>query len=296
MTAPATPHPPQTPGPSALPPHAGEPLALLTLHGKAQAVAGPLAAAGYAVFTVTGMDTDALGTFTGETPRTLTPLEAARTKAEHAARLGGCRWGLGSEGSFGPDPYLGLSGWGRELLVAWDAQAGRSVHAACEGAETNYAQTTVADLDAALAFAARAGHPGHGVIVGRPGEPWFCKDTPDDPSAWAALLRQALAQAVPAAGGLWLETDMRAHRNPTRMAMIGRCAQALASALQTACPACGAAGFVATRSLSGARCTGCNRPTRAVRAQVRQCSACGHADEVEVQATVPPSRCDFCNP
>ena len=242
MTAPATPSPstptaPSTPhgqpaphaatpaqhadGRWAPPCGAGEPLALLTQHGKAQAVAAPLAAVGYAVFTVAGMDTDALGTFTGETPRTLSALEAARTKAEHAARLGGCRWGLGSEGSFGPDPYLGLSGWGRELLVAWDAQAQRSIHAACEGAETNYAQTTVTDLDAALAFAAAAGHPGHGVIVGRPGETWFCKDTPDDPGAWAACVQQALAQALPAQGGLWLETDMRAHRNPTRMAMIG---------------------------------------------------------------------------
>jgi hypothetical protein len=104
-------------------------LALLTRHGKAAAVAGPLAEAGFAVHTVDDWDTDQLGTFTGEVPRPASQLEVAFMKARKAAELSGCRYGLGSEGSFGPDPFVSMSPWYVELLAWWDAQSQYGVQA-----------------------------------------------------------------------------------------------------------------------------------------------------------------------
>ena len=265
-------------------------LAFLTQHGKLAAVQAPLRLAGYETHLVDGFDTDTLGTFTGETARSGNQLEAATAKAKMAARLAGVRFGLGSEGSFGPDPHVGLSPWGRELLVWWDAQAQRAVFAVVQGPQTNYAQVTVSNLQQAQDFATQVGFPAHGIIVGKPGEIVFSKNCDT-----LARLVQQVEQGLHA-GPLWLETDMRAHRNPTRMGQIAQCAQQLASLLQRHCPACNAPGFGEETPIAGAVCESCALPTAALRAKRVQCNACGHAQVIELQASVPASRCERCNP
>ncbi|NHB77752.1 hypothetical protein [Rhodobacter calidifons] len=56
-------------------------VALGTMHGKAAAIAPPLARLGIAVVVPEGLDTDRFGTFTGEVPRAGGMVEAARAKA-----------------------------------------------------------------------------------------------------------------------------------------------------------------------------------------------------------------------
>lgn len=264
--------------------------ALLTQHGKLPFIAPALAAVGYGVILAEGLDTDTLGTFTGETPRAGTQLDAALAKAQAAARLAGCRYGLGSEGAFGPDPYAGVTPWATEVLVWWDAETGHSVHAAVQGPETNYAQTSATDLTQALAFADRVGFPSHGVIVGHPGDAVFAKDltTRDD-------LQQVTGRAL-VGGPVWLETDMRGHRNPTRLAMIGRTATALAGRLNCACPACQRPGYGPVALVPGAVCSHCQHPTRSARARRWACAACAHHHEEPLRAQVSPQHCDRCNP
>lgn len=265
-------------------------LALLTCHGKEAAVAGPMRTAGFAVFTVSGFNTDALGTFTGEVPRQGSMLDAAVRKARLASELGGCRFGLGSEGSFGGDPWLGISGWARELIVWYDAEQNRDVAAFVQGPETNFARRTVASLDEALEFADDVGFPEHGVIVGQPGETAFEKDFGD-----LHDLREHLHKVLQS-GPVELSTDMRAHRNPTRMAMIRRCGEELAKRLATPCPECGVIGFGAVAAVPGAVCTGCSLPTRHTRAELLRCDVCHYQVERPVRAAVPPERCEHCNP
>jgi hypothetical protein len=244
------------------------PLALLTQHGKLEAVRGPLEAAGFAVFLQGGFDTDKLGTFTGEIARHGSQLDAALAKARKAAELSGARFGLGSEGSFGPDPHIGMSAWGCEVLAWWDAALGCGVHAVEQGLQTNFVQTLAHSLEEARAFASEVGFPAHGVIVGKPGTLFFTKELPPQADAFEDAVSQALAY-----GPAWLETDMRAHRNPTRMAMIARCADTLAAQLRCSCPACDAPGFGPKASLRGARCERCSLPTSALRARLLGCSA-----------------------
>ncbi len=263
---------------------------LLTKHSKAAAVADALDLAGYRVVTIDDFDTDTLGTFTGEIARKGTQLDAAFAKAKKATELSGGRFGLGSEGSFGPDPYLGMTGWGIEVLAWWDAETQFGVHAVVQGPETNYAQLSAPDLSSALAFATRVSFPTHGVIVGKPGDPWFAKELGS-----IAVLEQSIVTAL-AAGPVWLETDMRAHRNPTRMAMIRRCAEALYTRLTHACPKCFRPGFGPVALIPGARCELCGEPTRAARAQKLACGGCGFTAEELLREHVPPANCDHCNP
>lgn len=265
-------------------------LALLTRHGKAAVLGGVAEELGVALQLVDGFDTDSLGTFTMERPRQGSQYDAALTKARLACGLSGCRWGLGSEGSFGPDPYLAQVPWGVELLVLHDAQTNSQVHAVAQGPAPAYRQAGVGSLDAALAFASEIGFPAQGLIIGRPDEPWFDKD-----ACGLAQLRQRAEQALQH-GELWLETDMRAHRNPSRMAMIAQAGEALVQRLRERCPRCEARGWGPVGLITGARCDCCGHETTAARAQRLQCPVCHHEEEWPLRETVPAARCELCNP
>lgn len=265
-------------------------IALLTLHGKAQALEPLARDLGLALVVDEGYDTDQLGTFTGETARAGTQVEAAARKARLACERNGTRYGLGSEGSFGPDPYLGSVPWGIEVVVWYDAVLDVQVHAAHQGPEVCWRQQTVATVSEGLAFAQSVGFPAQGVVVGKPGDALFDKNLRDTDG-----LRHALEQAL-AQGPAWVETDLRAHRNPLRMQAIARAGVALGQRLAQRCPGCGARGFGPVRLLPGARCDCCGHATSNAHAQLLECPGCGHTEVQKLRETVPASRCERCNP
>ena len=88
----------------------------------------------------------------------------------------GERFGLGREGSFGSDPYVGILPWARELLAWWDAQEVRAVHALVLGSPNNYAQCTLSNRQEARLFANQVLFFSHGIIVGKPGEAHFSEN------------------------------------------------------------------------------------------------------------------------
>lgn len=57
-------------------------------------------------FVDSSIDTDLLGTFTGEIERKKDPLSTLREKCNIALTASGCDLAIGSEGSFGPHPFL----------------------------------------------------------------------------------------------------------------------------------------------------------------------------------------------
>jgi len=265
-------------------------IALLTCHGKESALSDPLAQAGYTVFAINHFDTDTLGTFTVEIPREGTMLEAARRKAKLACELSGARFGIGSEGSFGGDPWFGITGWGREVLVWYDAVEDVEISAFVQGSETNFASKCVTQLNDAINFAEAIGFPQHGVIVGDPAQAVYDKSCLDRDS-FEASVELALEY-----GEVNLSTDMRAHRNPTRMKMIARCAQDLAARLVLHCPQCASPGFGEHAPLSGAPCIACRRPTKQPRAVLLKCVRCCFTSEKPLRSEVAAQYCDYCNP
>lgn len=264
--------------------------ALLTRHGKHAAIAPKLAGIGWGLTLVDSFDTDSLGTFTGEVPRAGSQRDAALVKAKLACEFSGLRYGIGSEGSFGGDPWLGACGWGAELLLCWDAQRQYAVEAWVSGPETNFCRWTLSHLAALPDILRLSGFPTHGLIVGRPGEAAFHKGLVDE-----AALREHLALYL-VDGPLHLESDMRAHRNPTRMAMIARCAAVLAERLICTCPACKALGFGEISTLAGAPCKDCGALTSQASVRRWQCPCCQYQREQRLHAAVSPQYCDNCNP
>lgn len=267
-------------------------LAFLTCHGKASAVAPALAEQGFQVFEVSDYDTDRFGTFSRDVPRLLSVQETALAKARLAAERGGVRYGLGSEGSFGLDPFLRAVPWAEELLCWWDSARGYAVYARHASSATNYAQKHVGSLPEAFAFAEKAGFPEHALLVGRAHEPWFCKGV-------RALdqLTQRVETVLARQPSVWLETDMRAHCNPTRQQQISQAAQVLTGKLAQHCPACEAPGYALAHHHPGLPCEACEAPTPIAKVQSWLCGACGYNEEQPVaQAAASAAHCHYCNP
>lgn len=273
--------------------YAGRRVALLTQHGKERVIEPAI---GCRVQLASGYDTDLLGTFTRDIPRAGLQIEAARQKARIGMDLAGLPLGLASEGSFGPDPMVGMFAWNVEFVIFIDDEQGLEIVGHAQG-EASHVHLLTGDWAAAEAFARQAAFPGHHLVVRPEGE--------NDPrlrkgiAAWTELAAAfAWAQAQSASGQVFLESDLRAHANPTRMENIRRAAEDLAARLRSLCPACGAPGFWLVERVAGLPCADCGAPTRETRAEVQGCLTCAH--RVTHQRTDPtaadPGRCDTCNP
>jgi len=275
----------------------GQAVALLTQHGKEHVIAAVLGAAlGCEVERVSGYDTDLLGTFTRDIPRSGTQIEAARRKARLGMELAGSTLGLASEGSFGPDPMTGLFPWNVEFLVWIDDARGIEVVGKAQG-KANFAHLLVQDWAQASDFARQWGFPEHQLVL-RP-------EWEDDPrirkgiSSWVEfeeVFIWALEQS--SSGRVFIETDVRAHANPTRQENIRLAAEDLATKLRSPCPQCGAPGFWIVERVPGLPCSDCGAPTQEWRADVLGCVKCTHrvTRERADKRAADPVRCDYCNP
>lgn len=271
----------------------GRRAAFFTQHGKEKVVAPTLEAAlGCKVSHVTGYDTDLLGTFTRDIPRAGSQIEAARKKARLGMELSGLSLGLASEGSFGPDPMVGTFPWNVEFLILIDDGRGLEVVGVAQG-EANFSHLLTDDWAAAKAFAKQAGFPAHHLVV-RP-ESEYDPRIRKGIAAWAeleAVFAWALAES--ANGRVFVETDVRAHANPTRMDNIRLAAEDLVKKLCSLCPACGTPGFWIVERVDGLPCEACGAPTRETRAEVHGCVKCAHRETRERadRQYADPGRCD----
>ena len=274
-----------------------EPVALLTQHGKEQVLAPLLASAlGCKVQHVSGFDTDQLGTFSREVPRPGSQRDAARQKAEIGMRLAGLSVGLASEGAFGPDPMSGMFSWNTEILIWLDHRHGLEIVGMAQGPARS-AHLRTANWAEVEAFAHREDFPQHQLVL-RPGgqhDSRIVKGIADWPTLQAQFQQ---AQALAGNDQVFVETDLRAHANPTRMQTIEHAALDLVQRLQSRCPACGAPGYAVVESIAGLPCADCGAPTSVRRGEVWGCVACEHRHTVwrtDLMKT-SPAQCPFCNP
>jgi hypothetical protein len=277
----------------------GASAALATRHGKERALERPFLHALGLPLVLAEVDTDALGTFDGERPRPAPARDTCRLKAEQGMAATGLTRGLASEGSFGPHPRLPLLPVGEEWLVFLDREQDLVVEEHLLAPRTNFSHLRLAPGADPSAWLLRIGHPRHGVLV-RPSLPtdgpaiWRDLDHPDD-------LHQAIQRAAAASadGQALLETDMRAHRNPTRMASIRRLGFRLVRRLARRCPSCGSPGFGERETLPGLPCAWCGTATELVLWEELACTCCGHRERHprrDGRLRADPGHCPLCNP
>ena len=273
--------------------------AIATMHGK-ERVLGPIMARCFDIRLerAEGVDTDALGTFTGEIARAGNMLEAARAKARLAIERSGAPIGIGSEGAFGPHPHVPIIASGLELLVLREARSDREI-VAHRRTRTNFDSVVASPQTDLAPFLNRIGFPAHAVIV----KPEACDDrfVVIKGIMETVTVKEAVASMAErsSTGRALVQTDMRAHVNPTRMTAIRVAAKALALRLARLCPRCDAPGFGLVELERGLPCRDCGRPTQLLRAEVHGCNDCGHRQkkrERHETARADPIWCDACNP
>ena len=281
-------------------PYAGRSAALATMHRKEEVIAPALfSEVGLNVVPTIGVDTDRLGTFTGGVRRDCTMLEVAVRKARLGMSATGLPLGIASEGSFGPHPAIPFIPAGIEFLVFVDDDSQVVIGESIIEDATNFNHTIVAPGDSLDEFLKRIDFPAHGLIV-RPNEGVSLNALKKGIVARAALDR-AIAHAASSSSDrkARLETDMRAHVNPTRMKCLSRLAKRLARRLATLCPACGAPGFGRTENRQGLLCEDCGAPTAMIAAEVFNCPSCNHREErlrSDTLQKAPARNCPECNP
>ena len=270
---------------------------IATKHRKQEAI-GPILSSSFNLecYTLPGLDTDLLGTFTGETERKADPLTTAREKCAMAANLAGADLVLASEGSFGPHPELYFIPANEEILVLQDKLNDIEIIAREISTETNFSGGPVHSEEEVLSFAEKALFPSHALIIrpdAKAGEHIIKGIT--DPEH---LLR-AFRETMSVHGRAHLETDMRAMFNPTRMKVIARTAEKLAGKMASVCPQCGTPGFSVTEAVPGLPCSLCHTPTRSALNYIWTCQRCGFSQEEKFpncKTAEDPMYCDSCNP
>lgn len=277
--------------------YTGQKIALLTQHGKEQVLAPVLEPAlGCEIERVSGFDTDQLGTFSRDIPRPGSQLDAARRKARIGMELSGLPLGLASEGSFGPDPFAGMFSWNIELLVFIDANLGIEIVGMAQG-PGHSAHLQTADWLAIEAFAHQQDFPAQQLVLRPHGQ--------DDPRIYKGIadwsqLKACFDEALPqsANGQVFIETDLRAFANPSRMQNIELAGRDLLQRIQSSCPVCEAPGYWVAGRQPGLPCSACGLPTSNYLSEVWQCVRCAHkailprAD----RAVAEPQQCYYCNP
>lgn len=280
-------------------PYRGLWAAIATMHGKERAIAPSLCQwFNMTVTTAPGIDTDALGTFTGEVPREGTMLDAARVKARLAIKRTGAHLGIGSEGAFGPDPLIPFVAVGRELIVMIEAATGHEI-VVQRTTPTNFDHVVTAPGADITTFLARVGFPSHAVIVRRD-QPGNAADIAKGVSDLFELSMEIIRMAaLSSSGRVRIETDMRAQLNPTRMASIAWTARWLALRAARCCPQCCKPGFGLIEVERGLTCRDCGEPTQLIVAERHRCTSCGHSIRKRVRAShlrAEPTWCNACNP
>lgn len=276
-------------------------IALVTKHGKAAAVASPFHEILGAEVIEYNVDTDLLGTFTGEFPRNGSPIDCARQKCRMAAGQPGFEFEyvLSSEGSFGPHPYIPFAACDHEILYFVDLKRDFSLHMSRVDLNTNYKAEPLRSQEDLYRFAATAGFPAHAIILrSADNEPYqkIVKGLASREQIYDAfhdIMMHSQSRTVMA------QTDMRAFCNPSRMAVIGMLAKDLASRLARACPECLLPGFGQKGLVKGLPCTFCATPTEMIKSEIHGCVKCdfktniGRSDHL---AGAPREFCPTCNP
>lgn len=272
-------------------------LLIATKHQKEQVMAPILAAELGVECQALVIDTDVLGTFSGEVPRLDDPLTTLRKKCELAFQQDRTAdLVVASEGSFGPHPSMFFLPANEEWVMLTDKKHGLEITARCLSTETNFSAKQVNAWSALCEFAATAQFPSHGLILRR------TEDNYDEVIKGIVTpggLRQAFDALFEPNVGVYVETDMRAMHNPSRMEVIEQTIRELVNKVRSCCPQCAMPGFDKVAVNSGLLCAACGTPTRGVRSHIFRCQHCDYQEERLFpygKEQEDPRYCDVCNP
>lgn len=272
-------------------------LLIATKHGKEE-VLRPLFEKALKVHCLisTDFDTDVFGTFSGEIVRKEDALSTLRKKCLAAMEYYNCDLAVASEGSFGPHPAAFFATGDDELLIFIDLKNNIEIIGRKLALETNFATKECTDIASFHQFLDQVQFPSHKVILknaaNKPSQ--IYKDIAD--AEHADRIFQTLLENNES---VFVETDMRAMNNPTRMKVIKEAAENTIEKIKSLCPQCHFPGFSVVSSVAGLPCSLCNKATKSILYNVYSCGKCHFSENKYFPRNIQsedPMYCNNCNP
>ena len=276
---------------------AGRKLIIATKHQKEKVITPILESElGVKCIVTENFDTDVLGTFSREVERKDDPITTAISKCLIAMRLNDCDLGIANEGSFGPHPALFFIYADDEIVVFIDKKNDLEIIAREVSTETNFNSEEIKTGRQLFDFAEKAKFPSHALILrkSKDDNTEIIKGITDPEQ-----LKKYFNEFLKKYGIAYVETDMRAMYNPTRMSVIGRAVQKLVDKINSHCPQCNTPGFGITEARPGLPCNLCGSLTRSTLSYIYTCKKCSFTKEEmypNKKTTEDPTYCDYCNP
>jgi hypothetical protein len=278
-------------------PYSGKKAVITTKHEKGKIVAPIFNQVLGLEVSECNLDTDTLGTFTGEIERKQSPRETVLIKARLGVEKTGESIGIASEGSIGADPFIPFINSDFEMMAFVDIDLDLEIVESIRSTNIIAATKIVHGQEDLSEFLKRADFPNHKLIVRTQKTPtiFSIKGIDDDLS-----LRKAIesAKKEDPKGVVVIESDLRAHCSPSRQKIIGELAAKLAIRIKQACPQCSTPGWGVVTYIKGVLCSQCQRLSiEALKQEVLGCSHCEFQENGRVIAeALDPARCDWCNP
>lgn len=276
-------------------PYQGITAALPTLHGKERVFAPIFKDALDIEVIPIEVNTDLLGTFSGEIERLDDPSTTSIKKTDLARDAGFGPYLLASEGSIGNHPTIPLLVSDTELVIFRDVEEDLIIEAVHISFDIKAHKIEITPNQNIDDFLVKADFPRHALIVKG-------KDLSQSPPIKGVRDPQTLDDAIKTIARtsptIIVENDFRAHQSPTRMANIGEAAKKLAARITQLCPSCNCPGFGAVGIEHGVRCAECGRLN--ADAPAREVLGCYRCPEKEIGTIinheVSADRCIYCNP
>jgi hypothetical protein len=272
-------------------------LVIATKHHKEKVIAPLLEKElGVKCIVVKNFDTDQFGTFTGEIARAEDAITTARKKCIAAMEHNHCSLGIASEGSFGPHPSIPFLNADDELLVFIDKENDLEICVRELSTKSNFSGEEIKTENELIRFAENTKFPSHGLII---------RKTKDDYSdikkgiTNLQELKKHFQSFMNLYGIVYLETDMRAMYNPTRMIVIEDGTKKLIEKIKSCCPVCNTPGYAIDKIVQGLKCEYCHSPTRSTLAHLYMCIKCSFSEEKKYphqKLFEEQLYCDVCNP
>jgi hypothetical protein len=275
----------------------GRELLIVTKHEKEKVISPILERElGVKCVVTDNFDTDILGTFTCEVERKDNPIITARKKCLMAMELTNYDLAVSSEGSFGSHPNIFFVPADDELLLFIDKKNNLEIVVRELSTDTNFNACEVETKEELFGFAEKAKFPSHGLIMRKSRDDYkiIIKGITSKEH-----LSSTFNYFISKFGTCFIETDMRALYNPTRLGVIESLTNKLADKINKRCTVCETPGFGITDAKKGLPCQICNFPTKGTLSYIYSCQKCSFSYEEKYpdgKTTEDPMCCDLCNP
>jgi hypothetical protein len=269
---------------------------LTTKHGKLELFQTPFHELGLKI-SLAELDTDILGTFSGEVPRLKSPLDTALEKARLGMTATDSKLGFASEGTIGSDAQIPFLNSDVEIAVLVDDEAGIAIWESNRSLDIVAFRKEVGPETELMELLNQIDFPNQRLIASALGakENFVLKGIAEVGQLESAIAQ--LAKESPS-GKVLLEPDFRAHYCPSRRINIQRAAELLARRVATLCKSCGTPGFGQVRHETGLNCADCGLLDQdAISREVLCCVKCEYEEAGRTRNSyLSPENCNNCNP